>query len=103
MSSSSQRVAVVTGAAHGIGRAIAQRLHRPGTELLLSDISGEVRQTASELGVAAHVGDLSTLAGAGQLIDEALGRWGQIDVLVNNAGGGVIRPFLEHDEQSVIE
>ena len=102
-SGSGRRVAVVTGAAHGIGRAIAHRLHASGTEVLLSDVADEVARTASEIGVVAHVGDLSTLAGAQGLIDDALGRWGRIDVLVNNAGGGVIRPFLEHDEESVME
>jgi 2,3-dihydroxy-2,3-dihydro-p-cumate dehydrogenase len=98
-----RRVAVITGAAHGIGRAIAARLRAPSTDLLLSDVAEEVQETAAELGAPAHVGDLSTSAGAQALIDDALRRWGRIDVLVNNAGGGVIRPFLEHDEQSVME
>jgi 2,3-dihydroxy-2,3-dihydro-p-cumate dehydrogenase len=98
-----ERVAVVTGAAHGIGRAISKRLRTSGTRLLLSDIADEVEQTAAELDAVAHVGDLSTCAGAERLIDAALRRWGRVDVLVNNAGGGVIRPFLDHDEQSVME
>jgi 2,3-dihydroxy-2,3-dihydro-p-cumate dehydrogenase len=98
-----ERVAVVTGAAHGIGRAISKRLSTPGTRLLLSDIADEVEQTAAELDAEAHVGDLSTCAGAERLIETALSRWGRVDVLVNNAGGGVIRPFLDHDEQSVME
>jgi 2,3-dihydroxy-2,3-dihydro-p-cumate dehydrogenase len=105
-----QRVAVVTGSAHGIGQAIAARLARDGARVLLCDVAPEVEATASELravdgngDVAGLVTDVSSTDGAEQVISAAVERWGRIDVLVNNAGGGVIRPFLEHDDESIAE
>jgi 2,3-dihydroxy-2,3-dihydro-p-cumate dehydrogenase len=106
------RVAVVTGSAHGIGRAIARRLIADGLCVALNDVAAEeLAETAERLRadggagdrVLAHPGDVSTAAGASALIDAAIARWGRLDVLVNNAGGGVIRPFLEHDPESITE
>ena len=51
--------------------------------------------------VDAFVGDLAQEAAALLLVQRTLARFGRIDVLVNNAGGGVIRPFLEHDAASL--
>jgi 2,3-dihydroxy-2,3-dihydro-p-cumate dehydrogenase len=108
-SETSDRVAIVTGSAHGIGRAIAARLLDDGLCVLLGDVDDRVEDTAAELTKAsggdavAVVGDVSNAAGAGRLIDAALERWSRFDVLVNNAGGGVIRPFLEHDDTSIAE
>ena len=86
-------VAIVTGAAKGIGRAIAQRLAEEGAKLALGDIDGaELKRTAD--GIAAKGGDVITLVGdvteeapAAALIDAAVQRFGQIDILVNNVGG----------------
>jgi 2,3-dihydroxy-2,3-dihydro-p-cumate dehydrogenase len=47
------------------------------------------------------VGDLSTLEGADKLIGETVKRWGKITILVNNAGGGVIRPFSQHTPETL--
>ena len=102
-------VAIVTGASRNIGRAIAERLLADGMDVAVADVDAEViAQTGAELDpsgdrVLAHAADLSTYDGARSLCDVTLDRWGRIDALVNNAGGGVIRPFLQHDEESIAE
>lgn len=102
------RSAVVTGSAGGIGWAIARRLAREGASVALSDINGDaLPRLADELKalgapkVIGIAGDLSKEAGANTLRDAAVAAFGQVDVLVNNAGGGVIRPFLEHTPETL--
>lgn len=84
------KVAVVTGAANGIGRAIAERFAAEGAAVVLGDIEGEAlaRVTAGIAGKAEAVtGDLTEEAGATRLIDAANAKHGRIDILVNNLGG----------------
>lgn len=101
------RVAVVTGAGMGvggIGRTIAAALHAQGARVVVADTDPRVAEVAQRLGddrALAWTGDLSTQAGARALIAHAIDAFGQVDVLVNNAGGGLIRPFLEHDDASM--
>jgi 2,3-dihydroxy-2,3-dihydro-p-cumate dehydrogenase len=97
--------AIVTGAARGIGRAIAARLAADGWSVLVADIDADAAQrTASELpGADAYGGDLSTFAAAEAMVERAVATSGRLDLLVNNAGGGVIRAFLDHDEDSIDE
>jgi NAD(P)-dependent dehydrogenase (short-subunit alcohol dehydrogenase family) len=86
-------VAIVTGAARGIGAAIAEEFGRRGYDLVLADVLGdELKATAQRAvgpgprgSVEAQVGDLSDLRFAKQLIDSAIAGFGRIDVLVNNA------------------
>lgn len=95
------KVAIVTGAARGIGKAIAQRFVAEGASVILSDIAAEAGQaTADELGkagktafVAADVGDAASVAA---LVDGARKAFtGDIDILINNAGIVHTTEFLD--------
>ncbi|MEV0630674.1 SDR family NAD(P)-dependent oxidoreductase [Nonomuraea wenchangensis] len=86
-----QQVAVVTGAAKGIGLAIARRLSDEGFAVVLSDIDvEEVKARAAELQEALAVEhDVRSPEHARRLVEETLSRYGRIDVLVNNAGTNI--------------
>ncbi len=89
MSEFSGQVAVITGGAQGIGRAVAEALAKGGARLALWDLDGDLAaQTASELGegtlaLSVDVSDWSSVADARDATLETLGR---IDVVVNSAG-----------------
>jgi 3-oxoacyl-[acyl-carrier protein] reductase len=99
------RVAVVTGASKGIGRAIALELADAGADLVinargvepLDAVAGEVRARGRRAEAAAA--DVATPGGAGLVVERARARFGRIDVLVNNAGGGRPKPLLELTEE----
>jgi glucose 1-dehydrogenase len=79
--------AVITGAAQGIGKAIAARFAAEGAELLLADIDqAGVEAVAATLGVSAVQCDVSKKAEIEQFFAEVAARWGGLDILVNNAG-----------------
>ncbi len=92
------KVAVVTGAAQGIGRAIAGGLAAEGARIVVADLRGADEAAAA---YAAGVGltvDVSDEAEVARLVDETVGRCGGLDVLVNNAGlyaSLAMRPFTE--------
>lgn len=98
------RIAVVTGAARGIGRATAQRLRAEGARLVLADIDIDTLQaTAAAIGDAADVlalrVDVSVKAQVDGLVKAAVDRFGRIDIMVNNAGIAIVTPFLEVTEE----
>jgi NAD(P)-dependent dehydrogenase (short-subunit alcohol dehydrogenase family) len=79
--------AVITGAANGIGRAIAERFAAEGAELLLADIAAaELEVVAVRLGQRWVAADVSTTAGLDAIFDVVERDWGALDILVNNAG-----------------
>ena len=79
--------AVVTGAGHGIGRALASRLVAEGARVVVNDLDEEAcRAAAEELGATAAPGDCSSDAGVRELVDAATGALGRIDVFMANAG-----------------
>ena len=102
--SSRLRVAIITGAAQGIGRAIAHRLARDGFAVAIVDINAdgldEVKKEVEGLGSQALAlkADLTKLEDVQKVMDRSAG-WGQLKVLVNNAGRVNITPFLEITEQ----
>jgi acetoin reductase-like protein len=101
---STRKVAIVTGAAQGIGRAIARRLARDGFAVVIVDINegglDEVKREIEALGAQALAlkSDLTRLKNIEKVIVRST-EWGQLDVLVNNAGRVLITPFLEITEQ----
>ena len=101
------KVAVVTGAAQGIGRTVALRIAREGGGLALVDRSPLVEEVRCEAEAAgaeaiAIIADLETFSGATAAIAGALERFGRIDILVNNVGGTIwAKPYAEYAEAQI--
>ena len=101
------QVAIVTGGVRGIGYGIAEHLAAEGARIVIADLEidalEQAAQTLRENGaeVLTHAGDLSDRDVVAEMIDKTLAGFGKIEILVNNAGGGIILPFLEHDEETL--
>jgi 3-oxoacyl-[acyl-carrier protein] reductase/pyridoxal 4-dehydrogenase len=96
------RVAIVTGAAQGIGRAVAQRLADEGAQVVCCDLNSEgAERAASELPEAAGMQvDVSSPDSVQRLVDETVSRFGKVDALANVAA---IVPFTPWDEVDYAE
>ncbi|QHJ01680.1 SDR family oxidoreductase [Xylophilus rhododendri] len=101
------QVCIVTGAASGIGRAIARLFARHGATVVLADVTTEVIEGGAPTAeVIAHEGgtavfertDVSDTAQVQALVDGTVARFGRLDVLVNNACIRHARPLLELEE-----
>jgi 2-hydroxycyclohexanecarboxyl-CoA dehydrogenase len=95
------KVVLVTGAARGIGRAIATRLAQEGARVAIADVDAEgAAKTAREIGGGA-IGvriDVTDTAQIRTAVAEVSERLGAIDVLVNNAGWDKVEPFVKSEE-----
>jgi 3-oxoacyl-[acyl-carrier protein] reductase len=100
------RVALITGAASGIGRACALELARGGVDLVLVDVATEAQLAQAENLLKAAGGrvvsfraDVSEHARAAQIVEETLAQMGRLDVLVNAAGTTSDAPLWEMTEE----
>jgi len=95
------RVAVVTGAGQGIGKAIAEKLSQEGAKVVVADLNAETaKTTAAEIGGLAHTVDVSSEEQVSGLVSTTLEHYGKIDVLVNDAA---IVPFVLWDDLDFAE
>lgn len=109
MNRHSGKIALVTGAAQGLGRAVARALAEEGATLVLADRSAALCAAALEEieqagGRALAVGaDLETHAGAQLAVQAALEHFGVIDIAVHNVGGAIrARPFWEYSPEQLV-
>jgi 3-oxoacyl-[acyl-carrier protein] reductase len=96
------RVALVTGAARGIGLAIAEALIERGAEVMLADLDGPaLRDTVRWLGerAVAVEADIAQAAGARRAVEETTAQFGGLDILVNNAGICPLTSFEQIGEE----
>jgi NAD(P)-dependent dehydrogenase (short-subunit alcohol dehydrogenase family) len=91
------RVAIVTGGAQGIGRAIADKLGAEGATVVVSDVNGPgARNAAAAIpGAVGLEADVSKPEDVSRMVDDTVGRFGKLDILVNNAA---IVPFTAWDD-----
>lgn len=88
------KVASVTGAASGIGKATVELLHARGARVIAEDVNSDVEQLATD-GIVPLVADISKDGSAEQAVGLALEHFGSLDILVNNAARIVYKPVVE--------
>jgi 3-hydroxybutyrate dehydrogenase len=92
------KVAVVTGAASGLGKAIAERLAADGAQVVVNDVAESGAHVAQAIGGLFVQADSASRADCKRLIDTVLARHGKVDILVNNAGFQHIAPLEDFPE-----
>ena len=103
------KAAIVTGSARGIGRATAELLAEHGARVLINDLDADVaEQAASEISgeTAVFGGDLTQAGVPDQLVQKAIDEFGQLDIVVNNAGytwDGVAHKMTDEQFQAMLE
>ena len=100
------QVVVVTGASGGIGAALAERVGREGGKpVLAARRESELNEAAARSGphALAVVADLTRREDARRVLEQALARFGHVDVWVNNVGRGITRPVSELTDEDVDE
>ncbi|MEQ3622908.1 MAG: benzoate diol dehydrogenase BenD [Marinobacter sp.] len=102
------KVMVITGAAQGIGKRVAELAATEGARLLLVDIADYVQGVAAELrdrgaDAVAVQANLETWAGAESIMAQAQQQFGRIDILINNVGGTIWAQPFEHYTPEQIE
>lgn len=103
------KIAIVTGAAQGIGKGVAERLAKEGAKTVLVDRSDVVLEVTKELekegyDVIAIQADLETFEGFEKVSNSAIETFGRIDILINNVGGTIwAKPFQHYQEEEIIK
>jgi len=103
------KAAIVTGSARGIGRATAELLAEHGARVLINDLDGDVaEQAAREIqgDTAVFAGDLTAEGVCDQLVQKAVDEFGQLDIVVNNAGytwDGPIHKMSDEQFQAMLD
>jgi glucose 1-dehydrogenase len=102
----SGKTALVTGAARGIGKAIALELARCGADLVLCDLLPQVSDTAREIealkaSAVARITDAGDRKSIEKLFSDAADRYGAVDILVNNVGLNIRKPLWELEVSDV--
>jgi NAD(P)-dependent dehydrogenase (short-subunit alcohol dehydrogenase family) len=104
MSSVNGKVALITGAANGIGAEVARRLHQKGAKLVLTDLDeAQLKDVASALGedrVLTAVADVRQLSDMQAAVDTGIERFGGIDIVVANAGIASYGSVLQVDPEA---
>jgi NAD(P)-dependent dehydrogenase (short-subunit alcohol dehydrogenase family) len=120
----SGRVALITGGASGIGRAIALRLAQEGADICILSLSrqmvqllpgelkyfaspddlDETRRAVEALGprVLAMEGDVSVASDVARIVASALEKFGRLDILVNNAATSCVQPVIDHNDETFL-
>jgi 2,3-dihydroxy-2,3-dihydro-p-cumate dehydrogenase len=100
--------AIVTGAAQGIGKVIAERLAAEGANVIAADVKPTIGRAVDEISsrhngarVLPFEGDVSQPAIAESLIGDARRAFGQIEILINNAGGGGVQPWEKFTDEQI--
>jgi 3-oxoacyl-[acyl-carrier protein] reductase len=103
------KAAIVTGSARGIGRATAELLAEQGARVLINDLDGDVAEQAAS-GISGETavfgGDLTQPGVPDQLVQKAVDEFGQLDIIVNNAGytwDGVAHKMTDEQFQAMLE
>jgi 3-oxoacyl-[acyl-carrier protein] reductase len=106
MASLTEKIAIVTGASAGIGRAIAERLTHEGATVVVNYGKSADNANAVVAGIESKGGkavalqaDMSKIADVRRLVRETVQRFGRLDILVNNAGMATFKPLVETTEQ----
>lgn len=104
----SGKVALVTGAAQGIGKTVALQVLAEGGSVVLIDRSPIVNQITSQLvedqknKALAVVADLEQFSGFQSVVEQAVAKFGRIDILINNVGGTIwMKPFATYEEEQI--
>lgn len=95
-----KKVALITGAARGIGLAISQRFAQEGAHVILTDIAESVDDIAKQIGgsATAYVHDVSDRKRWDEIVTDVIDDAGPIDILVNNAGRLLFKSFMDTSE-----
>ncbi len=96
MESIDNPIAIVTGAAQGLGKAVGERLVEEGCEVTITDQSELVLETADQIGAKAFIGNVGDAEHVRDVVDAVIASHGKIDILINNAGE--VFPTGPHDD-----